>query len=205
MINRIPRLALAALSAGTLMVATGCGPNTSVERKQGNEVIDISGKWNDADAEQVSQKMISEALSRPWLNEFIAAKKRNPKVRLSEVKVRTNGDTVSTAFFMKAIEDDFINSGKISVIQSKEEAALSRSEIDDATKHSANNTPEAGKENAGDFILRGEITVQDDIEGQRGVKAYAISLNLTNIQSGDKVWQKTEKIKKYVEKKNARW
>lgn len=163
------------------------------------------GPWNSDDAELVAENLISDALFATWYRDFATKNKEKPRVRLGEVTVRTNGETVSTAFFMKQIEDGLINSGKIRVIQSQKEANDTRKEIDDASKHSGNNTPDAGKENAADFILRGEMTVQDHMEGPREIRAYIVSLNLTHIQTGDKVWQKTEKIKKYIEKKNTKW
>lgn len=204
--NRIPRLALVALSAGTLMVATGCGPNTTVNRVQGNTVLDVSGNWNDTDARQVAQTLISDALGRPWLDNFIKKNNRNPKIRVSEVIVRATGESVNTAMFIKKMEEEFINSGKIDVVQSRVEAKNTRSEVDDAQKHSGENTPEAGKETAADFILSGEVSTQHDTEGQRSVKSYIVALTLINQQSGGKVWQKAnDDIKKDVQKKNAKW
>ena len=46
-------------------ILTGCA--TSVERVDTDKVIDLSGRWNDTDSRLVSEEMIKDALSRPWL------------------------------------------------------------------------------------------------------------------------------------------
>lgn len=206
MMNRLPRLALAALSAGTLMVATGCGPNTTVIREQPNKVLDNSGDWNDSDAKQVFNNLMSDVLARPWLERFVKENKRNPKIKVSEVVVRASGEKINTSMILKKMVADFVNSDKVEVVASGQELRAARADVEDAQKHSSTNTPEAGKEDAADYVLTGEISTQHDTEGQRSIKTYIVALSLVHQQTKKIVWQGSDdSIKKDVIKKNARF
>jgi hypothetical protein len=37
-----------------------------------DETVDLSGRWNDTDSRLVSEEMISDVLSRPWIDRYRA-------------------------------------------------------------------------------------------------------------------------------------
>ena len=47
-----------------------CG-GTKVQRIGVEETRDLSGAWNDTDSRLVSEEMISDALSRPWVSDHV--------------------------------------------------------------------------------------------------------------------------------------
>ena len=47
-------------------VLGGCA-NRKVSRINSNEVVDLSGRWNDTDSQLVSAEMISDLLTARWL------------------------------------------------------------------------------------------------------------------------------------------
>jgi hypothetical protein len=49
-------------------------------------------------------------------------------------------------------------------------------------------------------MLNGSIKTQMDKEGREQVKFYQVDLELVNIESNEKVWIGTKKIKKFVKK-----
>ena len=51
-----------------LVAVSAC--STTVERLDESQAVDLSGGWNDTDSRLVSQEMIQDSLSRPWLQEF---------------------------------------------------------------------------------------------------------------------------------------
>jgi len=60
---------------------------TKVERIDTEEVRDLSGNWNDTDSRLVSEEMIRDVLSRPWLNRFVRSHDgRPPVVIVGEVR-----------------------------------------------------------------------------------------------------------------------
>ena len=69
------------------VVATlvGCaGP--SVERIRPDETRDLSGMWNDTDSRLVSEEMIADVLSRPWIDQHQRASRKVPVVIVVEVR-----------------------------------------------------------------------------------------------------------------------
>ena len=62
-----------------------------------------------------------------------------------------------------------------------------------------------GEETGADFMLIGVITSQvDAIEGKRAT-LYQVDMELINIETSEKVWIGTKKIKKLVEQSKAKW
>jgi len=60
-------------------------------------------------------------------------------------------------------------------------------------------------ETGADFILVGAIkSIVDEIEGTR-VVYYQTDLEMINIESMEKVWIGTKKIKKEISKKKTKW
>ncbi len=186
-----------ALALGSVTL-TGCGGKT-VTRTDSSAVKDLSGNWNDADAKQVANEMISKSADDPWLDTFIAKNNRNPVVKLGTVIARANNEVISTSIFLKEIRKSFIKSGKVTV---KDDQKQGREELADQAAF-AEKGKEMAKELAPDFLLKGTIDVQNDQEGRESVKYYAINLELTDVQSGAIIWTDDTKIRKEVEQ--SRW
>ena len=55
------------LSFFLFMIIAGCASTPTVERKEVDTTIDLSGRWNDTDSRLVSEEMIQDCLNRPWL------------------------------------------------------------------------------------------------------------------------------------------
>jgi PBP1b-binding outer membrane lipoprotein LpoB len=184
----LPAIALAAFAL------PGCGER-EVRRTESNEMIDLSGDWNDTDSQLVAKEMIADAMTYPWADQFTAKSKRNPKVQLGKVIVRSNGDDIATDIFLKNIRKEFVRSGKVDVIDA--DKAQTRATVADQANFSKE-AKAAGEEEAADFLLKGTINVQDDQLGNRKVKFYQVDLELTDIQSAKIVWTNDKKIKKDV-------
>jgi PBP1b-binding outer membrane lipoprotein LpoB len=60
-----------------------------------------------------------------------------------------------------------------------------------------------GREQGADYMMTGEINTIQDREGGRQVTYYQADLNLTNIETNEKVWLGQKKIKKLIERKKA--
>ena len=58
------------LAMGLLLLLTACGPSVSVERVSSDTATDLSGKWNDTDSRLVSEEMVRDMVSRPWMSRF---------------------------------------------------------------------------------------------------------------------------------------
>jgi len=180
------------------------GPSTSVQRINPNAQVDLSGDWNDTDANQVAQAMIRNCLNHPWAAKFKAEKGRDPVIRLYAIRNRST-DHVNWRFFTKQVEMNLINSG-IQVVSAYDEAQTQRFERADQARHASDKTVKSqGQETGSDFTLNGWIMTQNDASSGTEVKAYITTMELTNSESNVKVWMYAHPIKKVIQRAASEW
>ena len=190
-------LATALLSGSMLFNA--CKGTQQVTRVDENAVIDLSGRWNETDSRLVAEEMISDMLLRPWLNEFESATGKRPVIVVGIIKNKSH-EHVAVETFIKDIEKSVLNSGKIRIVTAGEAREELRKERADQNEFA---TPETiakwGRELGADFILQGVLNSIVDSNGKQKVVFYQTDLELTNIESNEKVWIGDKKIKKVIE------
>jgi PBP1b-binding outer membrane lipoprotein LpoB len=193
-------------AAFTLSAACGPpGPTRTVQRVNPNAQVDLSGAWNDTDANMVARAMIQDCLSRPWAAKFKAANGRDPVVRLSPIRNRTD-EHINTKFFTKQVEMELLNSGMVKVVASREEAWDQRAERADQARHASDETVKSqGQEIGSDFLLNGWVVMQHDAVSGQSVRAFITTMELINSKDNTKVWMKVHKIKKVVTQTSAEW
>lgn len=186
------------------LLASGCGPSKTVSRIEADTTIDLSGEWNDTDSRLVAEEMINDVLSRPWVGEFRGEHKRPPDVIVGTVRNRTT-EHISTVTFIKNLERELINSGRVNFVASKEEREEIRQERAEQQEHASEESMKRFQQEAGaDFMLRGDITTIIDQEGGEMVKYYQVNLELINIETNRKAWVGEKKIKKYISRSGTR-
>jgi penicillin-binding protein activator len=181
-----------------LFIFSHCGSSRKVERMDPNQVTDISGRWNDTDAKLVAEEMIKDVIERPWRSNFETKNQKKPTVIIGQVRNKTS-EHIDAAVFIKNMERNFINSGTVSVVQSGAERIELRDERNDQQQFSSEETRKKwGKEKGADFMLNGVIlSITDEYKKQKTVK-YQINLELTDLETNEKVWIGEKEIKKYI-------
>ncbi|MEN3013152.1 MAG: penicillin-binding protein activator LpoB [Endomicrobiia bacterium] len=186
-------------------IFNSCATTPTVTRIDVSEQIDLSGEWNDTDSQLVAAEMIKDALSRPWIDEFVSKKKQKPRIIVGTVKNRSH-EHINTQTFVKDLERELINSGRVVFVASKEERQEIREEKLDQMMHaSAATRKQLGEEWGADFILQGQINTILDQAGNKTVKYYQVELEMVNILTHEKVWIGQKKIKKLVERPRTRF
>ena len=108
-------------------------------------------------------------------------------------------ELINTETFIKDVEREFINSGKVKVVQageSREELRMERANQQEFA--SPETVKKWGRQKGADFILQGVLnSIVDTIENRK-VVFYQIDLELTDIETNEKVWIGTKKIKKFI-------
>jgi uncharacterized protein (TIGR02722 family) len=171
-----------------------------VTRVDPGQTIDLSGRWNDADARMTGEAMIAEALGGRWLNEFEQANARRPVVIVGFVKNKTS-EHIDAEPFMKDLEKAFINSGRVRLVQSGEKREAIRAERADQQEYAATETIKKwGREVGADLMLQGSINSIIDSYNNEKVNYYQVNLELTNLETNEIIWIGDKKIKKYVNK-----
>ena len=182
-----------------VMLLAGCA-SLKVDRVDVDKTVDLSGRWNDTDSRLVSEEMINDVLSRPWINRFRAGRRNNPVVIVGSVRNRSD-EHINTRTFVKDLERALINSGEVEFVAGSVERQEIREERKDQAAHASEATAkDEGEEFGADFMLQGAInTISDRIEGKE-VKYYQVNLELIDIRSHRKVWIGEKKIKKLVKR-----
>ncbi|OQY35363.1 MAG: penicillin-binding protein activator LpoB [Spirochaetaceae bacterium 4572_59] len=187
-----------------VLIFSGCA-STKVSRTSTDEVIDLSGRWNDTDARLTAEELISDVLSRVWLENFTAREGDKPVVIVGTIRNKSS-EHIETVTFVKEIEKELINSGKVRFVASKEEREEVREERVDQQSQSTEETAAAlAAETGADFMLKGVITsITDAIEGKR-VVTYKVDMELIDLESNEKVWIGSNEIKKFIKQSKANW
>lgn len=188
-----------ALSTIGVLISSSCG-NRKIERVDPNVATDISGRWNDTDSKLVSNEMITDALTinRNWIASFESRMNRKPVVIIGNIRNKTS-EYIDATFFIKNMEIAFINGGSVSVVQSADERSQVRDERNDQQTFSSEETKKKwGKEKGADFMMNGVITsIIDEYKNRKSV-AYQVNLELTDLETNEKVWIGQKQIKKLV-------
>jgi hypothetical protein len=183
----------------------GCGGGKTVTRLDTDTVTDLSGQWNDTDSRLVAEEMIQDCLKRPWLTDYVAAKGEKPVVTVGTIRNLTS-EHIAMETFISDFERELINAGTVRFVAAPEQRAELREERQEQQEFASRETAKRLREEIGaDFMLQGAIkTIVDQEEGSR-VVFYQTDLELINIESMEKVWIQTKKIKKGIAQGNRKW
>lgn len=187
-----------------LMVLAGCA-STTVERTASDEVIDLSGRWNDTDSRLTAEEIVSDCLSRPWLDDYLAANGEKPVVIVGSVRNKSS-EHIEVLTFVKDIEKELINSGRVRFVANKAERQEVRDERLDQQSNSSEETAKAlAQETGADFMMQGLITsITDAVDGKKVIK-YQVSMELIHLESNEKVWLGSNEVKKFIKQSKSKW
>ena len=106
----------------------GCASRSGITRVDPQSTIDLSGYWNDADANQVADVMIEDCIRNGWAEKWSAAHPGSPPViRLFPIRNRSS-DHINDLFFTKQVEAALLQTGRVRVVANYEEAGDNRFE-----------------------------------------------------------------------------
>ena len=182
-----------------VVIIAGCA-TTRVERISPEKTVDLSGRWNDSDSRLVAEEMLKEALARPWVDNFMKKRGKEPTVIVGTVVNRSH-EHINIETFTKDLERELTNSGRVQFVASKGEREEVREERLEQQSQSSEETAKGlGKEIGADYMLKGTLNSIQDEEGGTKVVYYQVTLEMVDIETNVKVWFGDKKIKKIVEK-----
>ncbi len=186
-------------------VITLAGCKTKVERVGIEEQIDLSGRWNDTDSQLVSAEMISDIAARPWVEEFTAKNGKKPVVIVGTIR-NLSSEHIQTETFTKDFERELVNNGRVTFVANKLERGELRDERREQQTWSREETQKRlAAETGADYMLQGSIKTIIDQAGKEQVKFYQVDMELIHLESNEKVWMDSKKIKKFVKKPSVKW
>lgn len=189
---------LIAFSAGLIALTSLESCTRKVSRVDVEETIDLSGRWNDTDSRLAAEELVFQSITADWINEYRVANGKKPVIIVGLVRNKTH-EHISAETIIKDIEKEYVKTGKARIVQGgkmREELRAERG--DQQTNSSASTVKKFGLETGADFMLQGTINSTVDSYKSKKVVYYQIDLELTNIQTNEKVWFGDKKIKKFV-------
>ena len=182
----------------SILLLAGCATSRRVQRLDESRQVDLSGRWNDTDSRLVAEEMIRDILSRGWITEFTKEKGKKPAVVVGLVRNKSH-EHISTDTFIKDREREFINSGNVRVIQADEARDQLRQERAQQQDTASPETAKRwGREIGADYILQGVLNSIVDASGKKKIIFYQVDLEMSDMETGEKIWLGTKKIKKLV-------
>ncbi len=184
--------------AATLALVLSSCASRKVTRVDPAEQIDLSGRWNDVDSKQVAEQMMHDALSKPWLERFTGQQERPPVVIVGVIINRSH-EHIEAETFVKDIEREFVNSGRVRVVENDFFREKLREERQQQQVNASVDTQKRiAQELGADFMLLGTINSTVDQYRKEKVVNYKVNLELVNLESTEKVWIGDKEIKKYI-------
>ncbi|MDP8220537.1 MAG: penicillin-binding protein activator LpoB [Candidatus Stygibacter frigidus] len=198
-------LFLSILTIALILLSSCASQNTKVTRVSDDEIPDLSGRWNATDSRDVSQQMIMSMLSSGWLPNFRNEEDRAPRIILGKI-ANLSDEHIETDIFMKDIERELTNSGKVKFVSAKNERTYIREERNDQQSYASDETVKAlANETAADYMLMGSIKSLRDVVENQQVITYQVDLELVNIETNEKVWLETLPKNKLIYHKKVKF
>jgi len=182
-----------------LLLLTACGPSVSVERVSSDTATDLSGKWNDTDSRLVSEEMVRDMVSRPWMSRFTQSEGRSPVVIIGTMR-NLSSEHIEMQTFAKDISRELLNSGLIRFVAPRDDRDEVRDEREDQQYYASEETAKRMAQELGaDYMLQGSVkTIMDKVDRVQA-KFYQIDLQLVDVETSETVWIGSKEIKKIVE------
>jgi uncharacterized protein (TIGR02722 family) len=188
------------LFAAGALALPACGPTRrEVERVDPATTKDLDYRFNDTDARLVWQGMVNDATFRGWIDRWKAQHGGNRPIMIVGPITNKSQDYIDTGLFTMNFEREMLNTGHVRVVSMRDQRGALR---DERLQGQEWNSPETRKlmknELGADLMLMGTIidVVQRSLDNRQLTKYYQVGLELTNIETNEKVWMGNVEIKK---------
>ncbi len=177
---------------------SGCG-GTQVQRLDASQEVALTDRWNATDSRLVSDEMIDDMLSFPWVNRWVQAnpnRASQPTVIFMGVRNRSH-EHIEVNTFINDVRRAMIRSGRVDFVASGDvRDALREERKDQEFNATAESAAQLAAEQGANFALSGSIdSWVDQLDGKR-VTVYQVDLTLIDIQTNREVWSGQKQIQK---------
>ncbi|MGD1823069.1 MAG: penicillin-binding protein activator LpoB [Pleomorphochaeta sp.] len=167
---------------------------------------DLSGYWNDTDIRDVSEKLVTQCLTAPWILDYLMNNSNmKPTVIVGTIQNRSS-EHMDTTIISKKFEMALVNSGKVSTVADfnfRDE--VKEEKISQQYNASVETAAQLGEETGAAFMLQGSVKFNLDQVSNTAIRTYYVDMELINIETGQKVWLGQETVKKKVQKSSYRF
>jgi len=173
----------------TLLIMSSCGTSTNIDRVEPGTQPELSGYWNAIDVQLVCESLINDCLSNPLVDQAIRASGgRKPMVIVGRFR-NASSEQIDTEIISSIMETVIFNSGRMDFVAGGETRDDLRSErLDQQNWASEETAARLGREIGADFMMTGSVRTIIDREGNRTVRTYYVTAELTNIETNSRMW-----------------
>ena len=181
-----------------LLIMSACS-STNVKRVEAETQIDLSGYWNDTDVRIVCEALINDCLLNPRVNMAMLSMTRTPTVIVGSFR-NESSEHIDTAIISSTMETAIFNSGRMNFVAAGDMRDEIRAERQDQQSNSSAATVSTLRNETGaNFMMFGTVRSIIDREGNRTVRTYYVTAELTNIETNERLWMgQNNEIKKLI-------
>ena len=185
------------------LIFSGCA-STRVTRIDSGSRTDLSGRWNDTDVRTVCAALIQSCLGSGSVDAFIrdfqrARGGRRPAVIIGGF-VNASSEHIDTEIISQQMEIAIVNSGRLEIVASGDVRSALRTERQEQMNWASEETAlSLANETGANLMLTGSVrSIVDRVDGKE-VRSYFVSAELTNIETGSRLWMDSDNsIKKEI-------
>jgi len=162
---------------------------TKVKRVDAGTQKELSGYWNAVDVKIVCESLVNDCLSSARVNQEIKARgNKKPVVIVGKFK-NASDEHIDTEIITSIMENAIFNSGKLDFVAGGDTRTNLRAEKQDQQGNASDATAAGlGKEIGADFMMTGSVRTIVDRDGNRSVRTYFVTAELTNIETNARMW-----------------
>src|ERR1700755_983886 len=106
-----------AAAAFTIMGMVSISCSHKVTRIDPGQQVDLSGRWNNTDSRLVAEEMIQTILREKWVGNHQESHNGQKPVVIVGMVTNKSHEHIEAETFMKDVEQSFIQSGKVRLVQ----------------------------------------------------------------------------------------
>ena len=190
------------LTAAVALAMTACGPRAFVKGDYDENVEEanlLNDKWSESDMQRAVKDLVQSMENHP----AIKGAKRPPIVMVTRLQNKTD-EHIDTQSITDMFQVELMNSGKMTFVDKAAREDISDEyEYQNSGMVSRETKKEAGGQIGADYILNGRLDSITQEAGRDKTVYYKLTMNLTNLKTGLKVWTGQKQLRKKFKKKRV--
>ena len=182
----------------SLLIYSLISCSKQVKRVDTERVIDLSGRFNDTDSQQIAKSMISQIIDE--CRDFNVQPSRNIVLAVGQIR-NLSHEHINAETFINDIERVLINRQVCRIVANKsirEAIKEEMSDLEDINIYDEKSQCKAAARLGVNRIIFGSINSIIDKEKNKEVKFYQVDLKLIDPVTNEIRWIGSHKIKKYI-------
>jgi hypothetical protein len=177
----------------------------SVRRVDADTVTDLSGYWNDTDVRIICDSLIKSCLESSRVAQESGKLGRNPVFLVGPFRNESD-EHIDTSIIADTMEVAIFNSGTADcVVGGAVREALRAERQDQQSNASEATASRLVNETGADFLLTGSVKTIVDQRGNTRTRTYYVTAELSNIETGLRLWlDQNNDIKKVIKTSGTR-